>query len=131
MRPLARSRLDKTIYVVWGLVLLTMPVTTFRYVPDFMGRTLVQPMAIYPLAFLVILLVFRFIRVGRFPVPANIRLLLAFLLFVAIASVIGLALAPPPLRGTTYDERVLRGWFSFFIGILFFLAAFWLNRSER
>ncbi|HLD93366.1 MAG TPA: O-antigen ligase family protein [Anaerolineales bacterium] len=129
-RKPASSRLERATRVVWGLVLLTIPVTTFRYVPDFMGRTLVQPMAIYPLAFLVILLVFRFIRVGRFPLPANIRLLLAFLLFVAIASVIGLALAPPPLRGTTYDERVLRGWFSLLIGILFFMAAFWMNRSE-
>lgn len=124
------SRLDQAIYLFWGLVLLTLPVTTFRYVPDFMGRTLVQPMAIYPLAVLVLLLLFQFIRARRIPLPTNIRLLLAFLLFVAIASVIGIVLAPLPLRESTYGERVLRGLFSLLIGLLFFFAAFWMNRSE-
>jgi len=130
MRPLARSRLDKTIYLLWGLVLLTMPVTTFRYVPDFMGRTLVQPLSIYPLAILFLLLIYKFFRDRRFPLPFNIRLLLAFLLFMVIVSLIGAASAPLTLRNSSYDERVLRGWFSLLIGLLFFIVAFWMNRSE-
>lgn len=129
-RPAPPSLLDRAIRLLWGLVLLTLPVTTFRYVPDFMGRTLVQPMAIYPLAVLLVLLVYKFIRARRVPLPSNIRLLLAFLLFVVLVSVAGAALAPLPLRGSTYDDRVLRGWFSLLIGLLFFFTAFWMNRSE-
>ena len=127
----ARSRLDQAIRLLWGLVLLTIPVTTFRYVPDFMGRTLVQPLAIYPLAILFLLLVYRYFRDRRFPLPSNIHLLLAFLLFLVIVSFVGAAFVPLPLRNSTYDERVLRGWFSLLIGLLFFIVAFWMNRSEE
>jgi O-antigen ligase len=124
------SRFDQATRLLWGLVLLTLPVTTFRYVPDFMGRTLVQPMAIYPVAILFVLLAIRFIRERRFPLPSNTRLLLAFLLFAVIVSLVGFTLAPLPLRNSTYDERVLRGWFSLIIGLLFFFTAFWMNRNE-
>ena len=123
-------RLDQATRVLWGLVLLTLPVTTFRYVPDFMGRTLVQPLAIYPLIILFTLLVYKFARSRCFPLPSNIRLLLAFIFFAVLASVIGALLAPIPLRDSSYDERILRGWFSLLIGLLFFFAAFWMNRSE-
>jgi O-antigen ligase len=126
-----RSRLDQASRLLWGLLLLALPVTTFRYVPDFMGRTLVQPLAIYPLALLLPLLIYQFIRERRVPLPSNIRLLLAFLLFAVIVSAVGLAFSPLPLRDSAYDERVLRGWFSIVIGLLFFFAAFWMNRSEQ
>lgn len=124
------SRLDQAIRLLWGLVLLTLPVTTFRYVPDFMGRTLVQPLAIYPLAILFVILAYQFVRARQFPLPSNIRLLLAFLLFVVIVSLVGSLFAPLPLRESSYGERVLRGWFSLLIGLLFFFIAFWMNRSE-
>lgn len=128
--PTSSPRLEQATRCLWGLVLLTLPVTTFRYVPDFMGRTLVQPLAIYPLAILIPLLVYRFIRARRFPLPSNIRILLAFLLFALAASLVGGLFAPLPLRESTFDERVLRGWFSLLVGVLFFFAAFWMNRSE-
>ena len=124
------SRFDRAIKLLWGLVLLTLPVTTFRYVPDFMGRTLVQPLAIYPLVILFVLLVIRFIREGRVALPSNTRLLIAFLLFAILVSIFGALYAPLPLRGSTYDERILRGWVSLLIGLLFFFVAFWMNRTE-
>ncbi len=129
--PSSSLSLDKLIRLLWGFVLLTLPVTTFRYVPDFMGRTLVQPLAIYPLAILLILLMIQFIRAKRVPLPSNTRLLLAFLLFAVIVSLVGALFAPLPLRESTYDDRVLRGWFSLIIGLLFFMAAFWMNRSSE
>jgi O-antigen ligase len=57
-------------------------------------------------------------------------LLLAFLLFALIGSLLGVLATAPPLRGAQYEERVLRGWFSLLIGLAFFFAAFWMNRSE-
>ena len=123
-------RLARASRFLWGLVLLTLPVTSFRYVPGFMGRTLVQPLAFYPLALLIPVLLVLFWRARRVPLPANSNLLLAFLLFALIGSLLGALLAPLPLRGTFYEERVLRGWFSLLIGLAFFFAAFWMNRSE-
>jgi O-antigen ligase len=95
-----------------------------------MGRTLIQPLAFYPLALLIPILLVLFWRARRVPLPANFNLLLAFLLFALIGSLLGVLAAALPLRGAQYEERVLRGWFSLLIGLAFFFAAFWMNRSE-
>jgi len=125
------SRLEGAARFLWGLVLLTLPVTSFRYMPDFMGRTLIQPLAFYPLGLLIPVLLVLFWRARRIPLPANFNLLLAFLLFALIGSLLGALYAALPLRGAQYEERVLRGWLSLLIGLAFFFAAFWMNRSEK
>ena len=127
----ATQQLERAARFLWGLVLLTLPVTSFRYMPDFMGRTLIQPLAFYPLVLLLPVLLVLFWRARRVPLPSNVNLLLAFLLFAAIGSLLGALYAPLPLRGALYEERVLRGWFSLLIGLAFFFAAFWMNRSEQ
>src|SRR3972149_6408746 len=127
----ATPPLERAARFLWGLVLLPLPVTSFSYMPDFMGRTLIQPLAFYPLALLIAVLFVFFWRQGRIPLPSNINLLLAFLLFALIASLVGILYAPIPLRGAGYDDRVLRAWFSLLVGLAFFFAAFWMNRSER
>src|SRR3990170_4737203 len=123
--------LERAARFLWGLVLLTLPVTSFRYMPDFMGRTLIQPLAFYPLGLLIPVLLVLFWRARRIPLPANFNLLLAFLLFALIGSLLGALYAALPLRGAQYEERVLRGWLSLLIGLAFFFAAFWMNRSEN
>jgi len=129
--PFATARLEWAARLLWGLVLLTLPVTSFRYMPDFMGRTLVQPLAFYPLALLPPILFVLFWRNRRVPLPANANLLIAFLLFALIGSLLGMLATVLPLRGAQYEERVLRGWFSLLVGLAFFFAAFWMNRSEK
>ncbi len=130
LASLSTPRLERAARFLWGLVLLTLPVTSFRYMPDFMGRTLIQPLSFFPLALLIPILLFLFWRARRVPLPANFNLLLAFLLFALIGSLLGVLYAALPLRGAQYEERVLRGWFSLLIGLAFFFAAFWMNRSE-
>lgn len=129
--PFVTARLERAARFLWGLVLLTLPVTSFRYMPDFMGRTLIQPLAFYPLALLLPILLVLFWRNRRVPLPANATLLLAFLFFVLLGSLLGMLAAVLPLRGAQYEERVLRGWFSLLAGLAFFFAAFWMNRSEK
>ena len=124
-------RLERAAHWLWGLVLLTLPVTTFRYVPGPLGRTLISPLAIYPLALLVIIMATIFLQKKRLPLPANFKPLLAFLLFALAASFFGLVNEPLTLRGASFEERVLRGWFSLFVGLLFFFSAFWMNRDEQ
>ncbi len=122
-------RLERVARWLWGFVLLTLPITTFRYIPG-LGRTLVKPLALYPLALLVIVLLIIFLQRRRIALPTNIKPLLAFL-FVALAfTFIGLLQAPLPMRDFSYDERALRGWFSVLIGLLFFFVAFWMNRTK-
>lgn len=116
---------------LWGFVLLTLPVTTFRYIPGPLGRTLVKPLALYPLAILIPILLLIFLRNRRVPLPANFKPLLAFLVFALAASFLGVLYAPIPLRGTTFDDRVLRGWLSLVVGLVFFFIAFWMNRDEE
>jgi hypothetical protein len=129
--PFATAKLERAARFLWGLMLLTLPVTSFRYMPDFMGRTLIQPLAFYPLALLLPILLVLFWRNRRVPLPANANMLLAFLVFALIGSLLGMLAAVLPLRGAQYEERVLRGWFSLLIGLAFFFAAFWMNRSEN
>lgn len=128
---LTPKNLQKAAAFLWAALLVTLPVTTFRYIPGPLGRTLVKPMALYPLALLVPVLLILFWKQRRLPLPFNIRPLLAFLIFAAATSVFGLLLAPLPLRGAEFGERVVRGWLSLLVGLLFFFVAFWMNRNEK
>lgn len=122
------QRLEKWIWVLWGLVLLTMPVTSFRYYPAVFGRSNWQPLAFIPLVFLFPLLLYFLWRKKRLRPPAEMIPLLAFLLVAVIATVIGLLYAPLDLRGNTYFGRVLRAWVTVAIGMSFFAAAFFTSR---
>jgi hypothetical protein len=52
-------------------------------------------------------------------------------LIALAATSIGLLLDPLPLREQYYLERALRAWVTLGIGLSFFLAAVWMNRSEE
>lgn len=124
-------RLERAARFLWGLVLLTLPVTTFRYIPGPLGRTTVKPLAFFPLALLLPVLLLLFLQRRRLRLPANSPQLLAFLVFALVASLLAYLYAPIPLRNFSYSERVLRGWLSLLIGLVFFLVAFWMNRDEE
>jgi hypothetical protein len=127
---LSPQRLERAARLLWGLVLLTLPVTTFRYIPGPLGRTTIKPLAFFPLALLLPVLILLFLNRRRFRLPANTPQLLAFLLFALAASLFAFLYAPIPLRGFDFSERVVRAWVSLFIGLVFFLVAFWMNRDE-
>ncbi len=116
---------------LWGLALLALPVTSFRWFPGLGAGTLVRPLALYPLAALIPLLLIQARRkkiqltwTGAF-LP-----LLAFILFAFFSTIFGATFSPVPLRGQTYDARAIRAIATLFIGIIFFIAAVWMNRDE-
>lgn len=123
--------LRRTANWLWGFVLLTLPVTTFRYIPGPIGRTLVKPLALYPLALILPVLFFLFLRGRRVPLPSNIKPLFAFLIFALLSSLLGVLFAPIPLRGAGFEDRLFRGWLSLLVGLVFFFVAFWMNRDEK
>jgi hypothetical protein len=128
---LSNQQLEKWMQTLWGLVLLTMPVTSFRWLPDVMGTTHVRPMAFLPLALLVPVLGVYLLKNRNFRFPRATAPLIGFLLVAMISTLIGLYYAPLDLRGQTYWEWAIRAWLSLAIGMGFFWVAVLLSRSEE
>jgi O-antigen ligase len=116
---------------LWGAALITLPVTSFRWFPLLGDSTLVRPLALYPLALLLPLLL-TVQRRGKTKLPwAGAFIPLgALVLFMFAATSFGAVLAPIPLRGQIYSGRALRALATLFIGIAFFISAVWMNQDE-
>ncbi len=125
------STLQKTAYLLWGLVLLTLPVTSFRYFPGMGEGTFVRPLAFYPLVVLILVLLIQLLRrTTPWPHSGTLTPLAAFLLVAAATTLIGILFNPIALRGQGIIGREQRAWLTVIIGLLFFVAAVWMNRSE-
>jgi hypothetical protein len=125
------DRISKFIRILWGATLLTLPVTSFRWFP-FMGEgTFVRPLALYPLAILIPLLL---VQWGRGKIKLNwagaLIPLGVLVLFIVAATSFGVMIDPIPLRGQTYSGRSIRALVTLFIGIAFFVSAVWMNKDE-
>src|SRR5512138_2418863 len=118
--------------VLWAAALFTLPITSFRYFPFLGEGTYVRPLSLYPVVVLLLILFFQFTR-GKvaIPIPGTLIPLVGFVLFVLAATALGVLLDPLPLRGQEYLGRVLRAWVTVVIGLSFFLAAVWMNRTEE
>ena len=129
---LSSTNLEKYSRYLWAAVLFTLPITSFRYFPFLDESTQVRPLALYPLAILIPILLIRLWRKEiPNPWPGSLVLLGAFLVAALLASALGALNAPLELRGSSYFDRVIRAWFTVGIGIVFFLAAIWMNRDEQ
>src|SRR5215216_5979210 len=122
---------ERIIRMLWGAALFTLPVTSFRYFPFLGDATYVRPLALYPVALLLPLLLIQLVR-GRSSVPRAgvLTPLTVFVLFALAATSFGALLDPLPLRGQEYFGRVVRAWATLVIGLSFFIAAMWMNRNE-
>lgn len=125
------SRLYRLSQVLWAAVLVTLPVTNFRYFPFLGPTTLVRPLAAYPLVFLLLVLLLRWLwKRETFPWRNAIWPLLLFLLAWLLSTAFGPWLDPLPMRGQEYGGRALRAWVTLGVGLAFFLAAIWMNQDE-
>jgi hypothetical protein len=116
---------------LWGAALFTLPVTSFRYFPFLGETTYVRPLAFYPVAFLLPLMLIQLWR-GKISIPRAGALtpLTVFVLFTLAATSFGALLDPLPLRGQEYIGRAIRAWATLIIGLSFFVSAVWMNRNE-
>ncbi|MBK8428150.1 MAG: O-antigen ligase family protein [Lewinellaceae bacterium] len=124
--------LEKISRILWALALIAIPVTSFRWFP-LLGesRTLVRPLAMYPLGLLFQLLLFQAWRGTRKLTWASAFVPLgAFVLFVITSSSIGLLTNPIPLYSQDYTGRTVRALVTMSIGLIFFFSAAWMNTSE-
>jgi O-antigen ligase len=93
--------------------------------------TFVRPLAFYPIALLLLLLLIQLMRGGtQFPRAGALTPLAGFVLVVLLASSYGAWLDPLSLRGQEYLGRLVRAWATLAIGLSFFIAAVWMNRNE-
>lgn len=117
---------------LWAALLLTLPVTSFRYLPFLGSGTVVRPLALYPLLMLFPVLLLRIWRKEiKNPLPKSLTPLTAFLLAALLATALGAFSPPLELRGADYFDRALRAFLTLALGILFFLAALWMNQDEN
>lgn len=122
--------LDNVAHILWAAALLTLPVTSFRYFPAG-DVTYVRPLAFYPLVLLMPILLIQLLS-GKttFPRAGALTSLAVFLFTALAASLLGVLFAPVLMRDQDVVGRVLRAWATVLIGILFFFAAVWMNRTE-
>ena len=122
---------DRIARFLWGAALFTLPVTSFRYFPFLGETTYVRPLAFYPIAFLLPLLLIQLWR-GKTSMPRAVPVipLIVFVLFTLAATGFGALLDPLPLRGQEYAGRAIRAWATLIIGLSFFVSAVWTNRDE-
>lgn len=123
--------LDSLPRILWASVLVTLPVTSFRYLPFMGAGTIVRPLALYPLGLLMLTLLYQ-IWTKRVIHPWNraLTILLVFTLMALASTAIGSLYAPIELRGQSYWDRALRAWVTVVIGLSFFVSAVWMNRNE-
>lgn len=119
MRFLNRQRLEK---VIWALLLVSLPVTSFPYFPGGVGgRTEVRPLALYPLAALMVLVVLP--RLFSRPAPRPTAPLIAFGLVAAAGTVLAYARGVDNLIGVDPAARAVRMLVTLLVGMAFYFAA--------
>ena len=125
------ENIDKLTRILWAAVLFTLPVTSFRYFPGLGETTFVRPLAFYPLALLLPILLIQLLRKKiPSPWPGSMIVLGAFVVVLLAASMFGVLHAPLEMRGQTYWGRAIRAWATVIIGLSFFVTAAWMNRHE-
>jgi O-antigen ligase len=114
--------------VAWALFLITLPVTSFPYLPHVIGGTaLVRPLSIYPL--IVLLIIATLPRLFSGPVPRTIYTFLPFVLIALIASLLSLLKGIEPMLGVTVSDRILRALMTLGIGSAIYLTVAVLPRT--
>lgn len=126
-----RLSLNNFSRILWAAAMLTLPVTSFRWFPFLGEGTLVRPLALYPLALLLPLLLIRAFRkkINLYWAGAFVALG-ALILFIVFGTSFGALIDPIPLRGQEYFGRAIRALATLFIGLAFFISAVWMNKDE-
>ncbi|MBN1145826.1 MAG: O-antigen ligase family protein [Anaerolineales bacterium] len=111
----------RIVRVAWGLLFVTLPITSFPYFPSGIGgKTLVRPLAVYPLIVLALLLTIP--RLFKKPLPRTLLPLLAFVVVALISSVAAFSSDLEEFRGVTMASRFIRNMVTLGLGVTFYLT---------
>lgn len=118
--PLQQVR-GRILNLIWALFWMTLPVTSFPFFPgDIGGKTLVRPLAIYPLIVLVVWVTLP--RLIKKPLPKTYLPLAAFAIVALVSSAIALTSGVSGTLGISVFDRVARNLLTLAIGIAFYLS---------
>jgi len=132
LKLLAPVNLEKAERFLWALTLLTVPVTSFRFMPFMGADSQVRPLSLIPAGLLLFVIVIRSMQQRRLLFwNTSMVPLLAFLLAALLSSALGFFLAPPDLYNYAYSSRLLRAWVTFGVGMIFFIVPMSMNRDEQ
>ncbi|NUM43956.1 MAG: O-antigen ligase family protein [Anaerolineales bacterium] len=103
---------------MWAMFLVSLPMTSFPFVPGVLGgKSTVQPLAIYPLLGLLLLLL---PRLPKMRLPRALIPLAVFGLVALISGGLALTLGIPAFREVTVLDRVVRNGMTLAIGLGFY-----------
>lgn len=123
---LSTLNLDKFLLVIWGLFFFTLPVTSFPYFPSGIGgKTLVRPLALYPLIIIFVIAIIP--RLFKRRLPATFLPLFAFTVAALLSSTLAFSFELESLRGVTLSSRFIRNIATLGIGIAFYLTSVLLH----
>ena len=112
---------DKIIKISWALFFISLPITSFPFFPgDVGGRTLVRPLALYPMLVLLVLLTIP--KLLKYRLPKTFLPLIAFLLVALISSLFAFTSDLDAFRGVTPISRLIRNLTTLGIGIGFYFT---------
>jgi O-antigen ligase len=120
----------KIFWLLWGILLLTIPFTSFPSLSRFSGHSTVSPLAALPLLFLIIGWLIPYLLKGR-KLPALIEPLLLFVSVALLACVLAPFYKIYPFQGKTVIGREVRSLVTLAIGLGFYLVAARFPRKER
>ena len=107
--------------VAWAFFLISLPVTSFPFLPDAMGGgALVRPLALYPLVVLIVLVTLP--RLITRPLPRTLISLLPFVLAAVASSLFSLLRGIEPALDIPVTDRILRALLTLGIGCAIYLT---------
>jgi len=128
--PVLKKLYKTTVAVAWALLFVALPVTSFPFFPGGLGgKTLVRPLAVYPLIILVILITIP--RLFSRPLPRTFLPLFAFIIVAFISSIAAFSLDIEALRGVSIESRFLRNIITLGIGSTFYLTISLLHQTRE
>ena len=126
-----KTLLEKIQWVLWGLLIFSLPITSFPLVTGLAGGSMVGPASLIPLVGLLLIWGLPFVLKGG-ALPRQVVPLFAFLLAALISSLRSFFLAIPPFQSAQVWRQVLEGVGTLLIGVGFFtVSAAWPITEQR
>ncbi len=114
---------------LWALFLLSLPVTSFPYFPGGIGgRTEVRPLALYPLAALLLVSVLP--RLWRSSAPRATVPLIAFVFLATASTLLAFTRGIDPVIGVSVASRAVRMLVTLFLGAAFYFTVTLFPQDE-
>jgi O-antigen ligase len=126
----SNHRYRQSIWLIWLILLVTLPVTSYPGVARFFSNTPVSPLALIPLAALSFAWLLPYLLSGG-KLPAAFWPLLAFGLLALLSGVLALQLPLFPYKGQNMLSREIRALATLAFGLAFYLCASVLPSNER